>query len=396
MGAPASGRPGAGLSAPKAPAATPPVDDGCTPQSFAGVRPRVVRAGGRPTFSGLEKRRSRITERTARPGTLSPHPLFEPDHARATDHPTDATSAPTSISPPRGPAVAPTRAGTSGPTSAASPAPHDTSTVRSATSRRDSPTRPRSTCSGLAGPTQVRWGEAQAWRDVALTWTAQQRLKLPPYTAEPPDDTALRDLAPVEHTPETLVSIVIPTWNRSALLRRALASVRDQTWSHWEALVVDDGSEDDTREVVAALAEEDPRIRLIARPHEGVCAARNAGLAEARGGFIAFLDSDNEWMPGFLETMVRRDDRARPRCGVRVADGDDQGRSALPQPTRSLREILRVANHVDLNVLVVRSTLMQRIGGFDTDLAAYRRLRPGAAHRRRDRPRLRPGGRRPV
>ena len=220
---------------------------------------------------------------------------------------------------------------------------------------------------GLAGPTQVRWGEAQGWREVALCWTAHERLRLPPYTADRPDDTALRDLAPVEHTPETLVSIVIPTWNRSGLVRRSLASVRDQTWSHWEALVVDDGSEDDTREVVAALAEQDPRIRLIARPHEGVCAARNAGLAEARGGYIAFLDSDNEWTPGFLDTMVR----------LMTARGLDAAYGSLMVTTKKgpryrshqvTPEILRVANHVDLNVLVLRSALMHRIGGFDTTL----------------------------
>jgi glycosyltransferase involved in cell wall biosynthesis/SAM-dependent methyltransferase len=220
---------------------------------------------------------------------------------------------------------------------------------------------------GLADPTQVPWGEAEAWRDLALTWTAQQRLVLPPYASEPPDDSALNGLPPVEHTPETLVSIVIPTWNRSALLRRALASVRDQTWSHWEAVVVNDGSEDDTRAVVAALAEEDPRIRLVNRPHEGVCAARNAGLAAARGGFIAFLDSDNEWKPDFLKAMV----------GAMTARGLDAAYGALMLVTNNgpryrsnhvTAEILQISPHVDLNVLVVRSALMQRIGGFDTAL----------------------------
>ena len=220
---------------------------------------------------------------------------------------------------------------------------------------------------GLAGPTQVRWGAAQAWRDVALSWTAHQRLILPMYSAKVPDDSALRELAPVMPSPETLVSIVIPTWNRSGLLRRALASVRDQTWSHWEALVVDDGSEDDTREVVGALAAEDPRIRLVARPHEGVCAARNAGLAAARGGFVAFLDSDNEWKPGFLDTMLR----------VMVARGLDAGYGSLMVVTKEgpryrnkqvTPEVLGFRNHVDMNVLVVRSALMQRIGGFDTAL----------------------------
>ena len=200
-----------------------------------------------------------------------------------------------------------------------------------------------------------------------LVLDSEQRLRLPPYSADPPDDTALRELPPVEHTPETLVSIVIPTWNRAAILRRALASVRSQMWSHWEALVVDDGSDDDTREVVEAMAAADPRVRLVARTHQGVCAARNAGLAEARGGFIAFLDSDNEWMPGFLDTMVR----AMTARGLDAAYGSLMVSTRQGPRYRSQQvtpELLQVANHVDLNVLVARSDLMQRIGGFDTTL----------------------------
>jgi 2-polyprenyl-3-methyl-5-hydroxy-6-metoxy-1,4-benzoquinol methylase len=220
---------------------------------------------------------------------------------------------------------------------------------------------------GLVGPAQVRWGDAETWRNVALTWTAQQRLRLPRYFAELPHDAAPPDVPPVEHTPRTLVSVVIPTWNRSAKLQRALSSLRAQTWAHWEALVVDDGSEDDTRDVVAQLAEEDPRIRLIARQHEGVSAARNAGLVEASGGFIAFLDSDNEWQPAFLEAMV----------GVMTARGLDAAYATLMVMTKAgpryrARQVspaeLRVANHVDVNVLVVRSTLMQQVGGFDVTL----------------------------
>ena len=163
------------------------------------------------------------------------------------------------------------------------------------------------------------------------------------------------------------MSVVIPSWNRSAKLQRALSSLRAQTWAHWEALVVDDGSEDDTRDVVAQLAQEDPRIRLIARQHEGVSAARNAGLAEASGGFIAFLDSDNEWQPAFLEAMV----------GVMTARGLDAAYATLMVMTKAgpryrahqvTPAALRVANHVDVNVLVVRSTLMQQVGGFDVTL----------------------------
>ncbi len=220
---------------------------------------------------------------------------------------------------------------------------------------------------GLGGSVPVRWDDAQSWRDVALTWSAQQRLRVERYFTELPHDPEPSVVDPVAQTPETLVSVVIPTWNRSVKLQRALASLRAQRWEHWEALVVDDGSEDDTRAVVTELAKEDPRIRLVVREHVGVCAARNEGIARARGGFIAFLDSDNEWMPGYLETMVsamttRGLDAAYATLMVRTASGP---RYRANQVTPAL---LRVANHVDVNVLVVRSTVLQEVGGFDVTL----------------------------
>ena len=185
----------------------------------------------------------------------------------------------------------------------------------------------------------------------------------------------------VEYTPATLVSVVIPTWNRSAKLQRALSSLRAQTWAHWEALVVDDGSEDDTRDVVAQLAEEDPRIRLIARPHEGVSAARNAGLAEANGGFIAFLDSDNEWQPAFLEAMV----------GVMTARGLDAAYATLMVMTKAGPRY-RAHQVTPAEPSRCQPRGRQRPGGaLDTDAASRRlrrhpaphgRLRPRAAHRR--------------
>ena len=220
---------------------------------------------------------------------------------------------------------------------------------------------------GLAGPARLRWEDAQAWRDVALAWTAQERLRLVRYLTELPHDPAPLVVDPVDHTPETLVSVVIPTWNRSTKLQRALASLRAQRWQHWEALVVDDGSEDDTQAVVTELAKNDPRIRLIVREHEGVCAARNVGIAAARGGFLAFLDSDNEWTPAYLETMVstmttRGLDAAYATLMVRTKAGP---RYRAQQVTPAA---LRVANHVDMNVLVVRSSVLQQVGGFDLTL----------------------------
>lgn len=89
-----------------------------------------------------------------------------------------------------------------------------------------------------------------------------------------------------------LVSVIIPVYNRVDLLRRALHSVMGQSWQGIEAIVVDDGS---TEDVAPAVAEHGSRARLIRQPNAGVTAARNRGLAEASGEYIAFLDSDDWW-----------------------------------------------------------------------------------------------------
>jgi glycosyltransferase involved in cell wall biosynthesis len=96
-------------------------------------------------------------------------------------------------------------------------------------------------------------------------------------------------------------SVVIPVYNRAASLRAAIQSVRDQTFKDIEVLAVDDGSEDDPRSVVEAFA--DSRLRYIRQLNAGGGAARNRGIDEARGQFIAFLDSDDVFLPHHLADM---------------------------------------------------------------------------------------------
>lgn len=98
------------------------------------------------------------------------------------------------------------------------------------------------------------------------------------------------------------VSVIIPTYNRRDFLAEAVASVQSQTYRDWELIVVDDGSEDGTRGMVESLP---GPLRFISQEHRGVSAARNRGLAEARGEWIAYLDSDDLWHPRKLEIQVR-------------------------------------------------------------------------------------------
>jgi glycosyltransferase involved in cell wall biosynthesis len=113
------------------------------------------------------------------------------------------------------------------------------------------------------------------------------------------------------------VSVVITTYNTGRYLPETLESVFAQTYPSFEVIVVDDGSTDDS--VARARAFGD-RVRVLTRPHEGLGPARNAGAAEATGEYLAFLDSDDLWVPDALAVQVAQAE-AHPESGLIVADG---------------------------------------------------------------------------
>jgi glycosyltransferase involved in cell wall biosynthesis len=101
------------------------------------------------------------------------------------------------------------------------------------------------------------------------------------------------------------VSVLLPVYNAAATLVRAVDSIRRQTFADWELIAVDDGSTDGSRAVLEAPARAGPRMRLLAQTHGGVVAALNAGLAAARGDFIARMDADDASHPERLAEQVR-------------------------------------------------------------------------------------------
>ncbi len=120
------------------------------------------------------------------------------------------------------------------------------------------------------------------------------------------------------------VSIVMPTYNRAQSIGRAIASVRQQSFTNWELVIVDDGSADATLDAVAPYLA-DSRIRLIAAAHSGVSGARNLGLESAQGKYIFYLDSDNTWDPTYLSYMVAFLDicgLSAAYCGIRSINDD--------------------------------------------------------------------------
>jgi len=104
---------------------------------------------------------------------------------------------------------------------------------------------------------------------------------------------------------KVLVSCIIPTHNRSSLLKRAVNSVINQIHKFLEIIIVNDGSSDETEEVINKLKRKDPRIiSLVNEKSEGPSAARNKGINIATGDFIAFLDDDDEWMPNRISATA--------------------------------------------------------------------------------------------
>ena len=96
-----------------------------------------------------------------------------------------------------------------------------------------------------------------------------------------------------------LISVVIPTYNRGHLIRKCIESVLAQTYKDIEVIVVDDGSTDNTKEVIKGIS--DNRVRYLYQKNQGACVARNLGIESAKGEYIAFQDSDDEWLPDKLE-----------------------------------------------------------------------------------------------
>lgn len=109
------------------------------------------------------------------------------------------------------------------------------------------------------------------------------------------------------------VSVVIPTYNRPDVVRdRAVKSIQEQTYQDWECIVVDSSADDATRAVIEALAKADTRIRYIKMGADGQSAARNLGVRNSHGAYIAFTDDDDAFLPNYLELAVKTFESAPP------------------------------------------------------------------------------------
>ena len=180
------------------------------------------------------------------------------------------------------------------------------------------------------------------------------------------------DVSMPKHRNKPRVSVVIPTYNRAWSLVDALQSVQTQTYTNYELIVVDDGSTDNTARLLDAWE----GITVLNQEQRGVSAARNRGVRAAQGEFIAFLDSDDYWLPDKLSAQVRYfDDKPETlicqteevwiRKGVRVNPGRRHRKQAGMIFKPSLALCL-----VSPSAVMLRRSLFMSIGGFDEDLPA--------------------------
>ncbi|TAA72296.1 glycosyltransferase family 2 protein [Planococcus salinarum] len=169
-----------------------------------------------------------------------------------------------------------------------------------------------------------------------------------------------------------LVSIVIPTYNRSNLLQKAISSLQTQTYQNIEIIIVDDCSSDDTEEVVRNM--KDARIHYIKHEmNKGGSEARNTGLRQAGGKFIGFLDSDDQWLPEKLEKQLslfkKNPSAGVVYTGVQVVNGDKVIETVIPQYKGDLLPKLFEGNCLNTtSSILVKKELLIEVGGFDGSL----------------------------
>jgi teichuronic acid biosynthesis glycosyltransferase TuaG len=171
-------------------------------------------------------------------------------------------------------------------------------------------------------------------------------------------------------TASPLVSVVIPTYNHAQFLRAAIQSVIDQTFTDWEAVVVNNYSEDDTVQIVSSF--NDTRIRLVNFRNCGVIAAsRNHGMSLAISKAIAFLDSDDVWYPKKLQRcMDALGDQADVVChGEAWVKESGPPRVVMygPQSRTRYLSLLYDGNCLSTSAIVVRKSALDKVGGFSED-----------------------------
>lgn len=174
------------------------------------------------------------------------------------------------------------------------------------------------------------------------------------------------------------ISIIIPTYNRAHLIHRAINSVLNQTYQDFEIIIVDDGSTDNTEEAVRSF--NDSRIEYIRHEkNQGAAVARNTGIKAAKGEYIAFQDSDDEWFPQKLEKQMKVFETASPEVGVVytgfwcMANNKKRyvpSKSVKQKEGNIFKELLK-GSFITTQSIVVRKKCFESAGLFDENLPRF-------------------------
>ncbi len=183
----------------------------------------------------------------------------------------------------------------------------------------------------------------------------------------------MRELSvPEARTP--LVSVLMPTYNQAGFLSESVESVIAQTYPHWELVVVDDGSTDDTPRILADFAARDPRVKPSRQPNGGVARALNAGLERATGDYVCWLSSDDLWASGKLERQLavfaRDPDLALVYSEYEIIDEHGQFLRNIPgvqfHGDEALVQLIR-QNHINGCSVMIPRGVFKEVGPFDPD-----------------------------
>lgn len=171
-----------------------------------------------------------------------------------------------------------------------------------------------------------------------------------------------------------LVSIIMPAYNASSTIQETLQTILQQTYENWELVLIDDGSQDNTCELVALI--NDNRIHLYREENKGSALARSQGTELAQGKYITFLDADDHWEPNKLEAQVELFQRLHPSVGMihsNYVEFDHKGFYS-PKPLRyceklkisgKIYEDLLIHNFIGLLTVIVKKEVIDQVGVFD-------------------------------
>jgi glycosyltransferase involved in cell wall biosynthesis len=173
-----------------------------------------------------------------------------------------------------------------------------------------------------------------------------------------------------------LVSVIIPAYNRERTIAKAVKSVQLQTYTEWEAIIVDDCSTDGTVQIVKRMAKDDHRIRVIVHSsNRGAQAARNTGIKSAKGTWLSFLDSDDEWLPDSLVIRLQKaltDKVAVVHSGGYILTSDNKLTPyRVAQPSGNVYSALLTAEGPMFQALLVSKYAMERISYLDEKIVSF-------------------------